>query len=50
MTDSLGTLEAGKLADVLIVEGDPLANMGEIRKTWMVLKEGRVVFEKDARP
>jgi imidazolonepropionase-like amidohydrolase len=48
MTDSLGTLEVGKLADVLILEGDPLANMSEIRKTWMVFKEGRLVFKKDA--
>ena len=48
MTDSLGTLEAGKLADVLIVDGDPLSNMSEIRKTWMVFKEGRVVFKQGA--
>ncbi len=48
MTDSLGTLEAGKLADVLIVDGDPLSNMSEIRKTWMVFKEGRLVFKKNA--
>lgn len=48
MTDSLGTLEAGKLADVLILDGDPLANLSMIRNTWMVLKEGRVVFQKSA--
>jgi imidazolonepropionase-like amidohydrolase len=46
MTEDLGTLEAGKLADILIVERDPLANISEIRKTWMVLKEGRIVFQK----
>jgi imidazolonepropionase-like amidohydrolase len=48
MTDSLGTLETGKLADVLILDGDPLVNLSAIRKTWMVLKEGRVVFQKGA--
>jgi imidazolonepropionase-like amidohydrolase len=44
MTEDLGTLEPGKLADVLIVDGDPLADISDIRKTWMVFKEGRMVF------
>jgi imidazolonepropionase-like amidohydrolase len=43
----LGTLEAGKLADILIVEGDPLASISELRNTWMVYKEGRIVFQKE---
>lgn len=47
MADMLGTVEPGKLADVLIVEGDPLRKISEIRNTWMVFKEGRLVFEKD---
>ena len=46
MTEDMGTLEPGKLADVLIVEGDPLTNISDIRNTWMVLKEGRVVFSR----
>lgn len=44
MTEDLGTVEAGKLADLLIVDGDPLANISEVKKTWMVFKEGKVVF------
>ncbi len=40
----LGTLESGKLADVLIVDGDPLADLRALRNTWLVLKEGREVF------
>jgi imidazolonepropionase-like amidohydrolase len=48
MTDSLGTLESGKLGDVLILDGDPVANISAIRNTWMVLKEGRVVFKRGA--
>ena len=43
MTGDLGTLEAGKLADVLVVDGDPLMKISELRNTWMVLKEGKVV-------
>lgn len=46
LTEDLGTLAAGKLADILIVEGDPLANISKIRNTWIVLKEGRVVFRR----
>lgn len=42
----LGTLESGKLADILIVDGDPLANVSALRNTWMVMKEGRVVFRQ----
>ena len=28
MADQVGTLEPGKLADLLIVDGDPLADIG----------------------
>ncbi len=49
LTKDLGTLEAGKLADILIVEGNPLERVNEIRRTWMVFKEGQAVFKKDAQ-
>jgi len=38
----LGTIEAGKRADLLVVRGDPLANISEIRKTSLVVARGRV--------
>ena len=41
----LGTLEVGKLADVLIVNGDPTTNIGDIRDTWVVLRGGQVVVD-----
>ncbi len=41
--DKFGTLEAGKLADVLLLSADPLANISNIRKLEVVLKEGQVV-------
>ncbi len=46
MEQDLGTVEPGKLADLLIVDGDPLAKMSDVRNTWLVMKEGRVVFRK----
>jgi imidazolonepropionase-like amidohydrolase len=43
MTNDLGTVEAGKLADLLVLDADPLADIANIRKLRTVIKEGRVV-------
>ena len=37
-----GTIEAGKLADLVIVEGDPLANIANAHKVRRVIANGRV--------
>ena len=39
----LGTLEIGKLADLLLLDADPLADIHNIRKLNVVMKEGRVI-------
>jgi imidazolonepropionase-like amidohydrolase len=36
----LGSIAAGKLADVTLVNGDPVANISDIRKTVLVMKDG----------
>jgi imidazolonepropionase-like amidohydrolase len=41
--DKFGTLEPGKIADVLLLGADPLANIANIRKLELVMKEGRVI-------
>lgn len=46
MADQIGTLEAGKLADILLLDGDPTKNIYEMLKTKVVLKEGRIVVDK----
>jgi imidazolonepropionase-like amidohydrolase len=38
-----GTLETGKLADIVVLSADPLADIGNLRKVAMVLKEGRTI-------
>lgn len=42
--DSVGTLEAGKLADVIVVHGNPLQSMDVLRDPEMVFKHGRLQF------
>jgi len=48
LSDTLGTLEAGKVADIVIVDGDPLSDVGVLadqqRIDWVV-SGGRVVRE-----
>lgn len=39
----LGSLEPGKIADILVVEGDPLADLAALRSIRHVVKAGRVV-------
>jgi imidazolonepropionase-like amidohydrolase len=38
-----GTIEAGKYADILLLDADPLADIHNIRKLSFVMKEGRIV-------
>lgn len=38
----LGTIEVGKLADLIVIDGDPLANISDIRKVVKVVKGGKV--------
>jgi imidazolonepropionase-like amidohydrolase len=47
--DEFGTLEVGKLADINMLDANPLEDISNIRKLSMVMKEGRVV-ETDALP
>lgn len=42
MEKDLGTVEAGKVADLVIVEGNPLERISNIRNTKFVVADGRV--------
>jgi imidazolonepropionase-like amidohydrolase len=49
--DTLGTVEAGKIADLVVVRGDPLADidaLGDPANILLVVKEGRPVSDRAA--
>jgi imidazolonepropionase-like amidohydrolase len=46
IADKVGTLEPGKLADVVVVAGNPLDDIKAVREVRLVIKEGRIVKEK----
>ena len=45
MEDRVGTLEPGKLADITIVDGDPLADIGAMANVHMVVKDGKIAVK-----
>jgi imidazolonepropionase-like amidohydrolase len=42
----LGTVEVGKLADLIVVGANPLENITNVRHLQLVLKERRLVSDK----
>lgn len=42
-SDQYGTVEVGRLADLLLLDADPLADISNIRKLALAMKEGSVV-------
>lgn len=46
MDDEIGTIEAGKFADIVAVDGDPLANISELRDMDFVMRGGEVYLSE----
>ena len=44
--EDLGTIEPGKLADLIVVAADPLDDIANLRRLLLVLKAGRIVSDK----
>ena len=47
--DQFGTIEAGKRADLLLIEANPLDDIHNIRKVTTILRDGRVI-DRDKLP
>ena len=47
MQDELGTLEPGKLADVIVVNGDPLADIHALADVSIVVRDGELIPPAD---
>jgi imidazolonepropionase-like amidohydrolase len=43
-----GTVAAGKAADLVVIDGDPLVNIADVRKTVTTVRGGVVYRSKDA--
>lgn len=43
MGDQLGTIAVGKIADVVMLDADPLVDIKNVRKIRMVMKDGAIV-------
>jgi len=43
----LGTVEPGKIADLILIAGDPLKDISCVRNVQMVVKEGQIVHNAD---
>jgi imidazolonepropionase-like amidohydrolase len=47
--DQIGTLEKGKLADLVVVDADPLQDISNLKRISVVMKDGQLV-ERDKLP
>lgn len=45
-TKVTGVIEPGRAADLVVVTGDPLADISDIRDVAVVLREGRLVVDE----
>jgi imidazolonepropionase-like amidohydrolase len=48
-SDKIGTIEAGKFADIIAVDGDPLADVTTLERVKFVMKGGEVVKNQYAK-
>jgi len=46
LEDKLGTIETGKIADFVVLDGDPVTDTMALRQVRMVVKEGTIVYQE----
>jgi imidazolonepropionase-like amidohydrolase len=45
--DRVGTIEPGKLADLVLLDGDPVSDIEALGRVELVMKEGRIVYRRN---
>ncbi|KNY30344.1 amidohydrolase family protein [Pseudobacteroides cellulosolvens] len=45
-TDYIGTIGVGQVADLIVIDGNPLKNIKDTRNIVMVLRDGRIVVDQ----
>ena len=48
--DRLGSITPGKLADLILVDGDPTTNISDVRRVGLVMKEGTIYYPSEVYP
>lgn len=46
LDQEVGSIQIGKIADLVVVKGDPLKDISTLRKVMMVMQNGNIVFQK----
>ena len=46
LRQDIGTLEAGKTADLVLIDGNPLADINDLTKALVTIKGGRIVADQ----
>jgi imidazolonepropionase-like amidohydrolase len=46
VSDRLGTIEKGKIADLLVIEQDPLEDIRNLRKVTVIIQDGKVIKDQ----
>jgi imidazolonepropionase-like amidohydrolase len=49
LRQEIGTLESGKVADIVLIDGNPLTNINDLLKVWITVKDGRIVSDSRSR-
>jgi len=50
LRQDIGTLEPGKVADIVLIDGNPLTNINDLLKVMVTIKNGRIVSDARKRP
>lgn len=45
--DEFGTIAAGKKANMILVEGNPVTNISDIRKVMLTIKNGNLYYPRE---